>query len=237
MYRFCFAFENTDEIGYVSEKFFHALASGCVPVYMGASDIDLYLPAPNAVIHANDFSDAAALGRYLKVRIRGWWLWFWLWTSDLIVDSWQYLMLNTTAYWEHLQVGIEKLSTLLQLLMLLLMLLLLLLLFLILLLLLMVLLSSLQHHCCKPFITTPSSGNGHFQPLASQSSLNSNTFPFPHSHAAPASNPSPAHLSQLIVLIASHITILFFADTLLAWARSNALPVKSCGWYRRHQTC
>ena len=54
-------------MGYVSEKFFHALASGCVPVYMGASDVDLYLPAPNAIIHANDFADAAALGRYLKV--------------------------------------------------------------------------------------------------------------------------------------------------------------------------
>ncbi len=54
-------------MGYVSEKFFHALASGCVPVYMGASDVDLYLPAHNAIIHANDFADAAALGRYLKV--------------------------------------------------------------------------------------------------------------------------------------------------------------------------
>jgi hypothetical protein len=74
MYRFCFAFENSDEIGYVSEKFFHALASGCLPVYMGASDVDLYLPTRNAIIHANDFSDAAALGRYLKVRIGVVWL-------------------------------------------------------------------------------------------------------------------------------------------------------------------
>ena len=79
-YKFCFAFENTDQPGYASEKFFHALASGCLPVYMGAPDIDLYLPAPNAVIQANDFPDAASLGRYL-----------------------QYLLKNTTAYWEHLQ--------------------------------------------------------------------------------------------------------------------------------------
>jgi hypothetical protein len=79
-YKFCFAFENTDQPGYASEKFYHALASGCLPVYMGAPDIDLYLPAPNAVIHANDFADAASLGQYL-----------------------QYLLQNSTAYWEHLQ--------------------------------------------------------------------------------------------------------------------------------------
>ncbi len=69
--------------GYASEKFYHALASGCLPVYMGASDIDLYLlylPAPNAVIHANVFADGASLGQYLR-----------------------YLLMNTTAYWEHLQ--------------------------------------------------------------------------------------------------------------------------------------
>ena len=79
-YMFCFAFENSDQPGYASEKYYHALASGCLPVYMGAPDIDLYLPAPNAVIHANDFADGASLGQYLR-----------------------YLLTNTTAYWEHLQ--------------------------------------------------------------------------------------------------------------------------------------
>ena len=79
-YKFCFAFENSDQDGYVSEKFYHALSSGCLPVYMGAPDIDLYLPAPNAIIYANDFADGASLGLYL-----------------------QYLLENSTAYWEHLQ--------------------------------------------------------------------------------------------------------------------------------------
>mmetsp|Transcript_50152 Transcript_50152/g.109002 ORF Transcript_50152/g.109002 Transcript_50152/m.109002 type:complete len:212 (-) Transcript_50152:181-816(-) len=65
-YRFCICFDNTDQRDYVSEKFFHALASGCVPVYMGAPNIKDYLPSPAAAVVASDFPNATALGEHLK---------------------------------------------------------------------------------------------------------------------------------------------------------------------------
>jgi len=65
-YKFCLAFENRCEEDYVSEKFFHALAAGCLPVYMGAPNIRDYLPSPDAIIRTDDFETPEKLAEFLK---------------------------------------------------------------------------------------------------------------------------------------------------------------------------
>lgn len=54
-YKFVLAFENSSEKDYVSEKIFHVLHVGSVPVYMGAPNIDDFLPDPLAAIKTADY--------------------------------------------------------------------------------------------------------------------------------------------------------------------------------------
>jgi hypothetical protein len=79
-YLFNFAFENSIERGYVTEKAFNALESGTVPVYLGDSvHLKALLPHPKAAIFVDDYGDNyTALADYLK-----------------------YLSSNETAYEEH----------------------------------------------------------------------------------------------------------------------------------------
>lgn len=65
-YKFYIAFENSMTIDYVSEKVFHALVRGVVPVYLGAPNIRDFMPAPEAVIPAFDFASPRHLAEYLK---------------------------------------------------------------------------------------------------------------------------------------------------------------------------
>ena len=65
-YRFCLCFENKTNLpGYISEKIFHCFAAGCVPVYLGASNIELYIPK-NCFIDLRDFESRDALYSYIK---------------------------------------------------------------------------------------------------------------------------------------------------------------------------
>jgi hypothetical protein len=66
---FFFAAENSNCAYYITEKVFHGLVAGSVPIYLGDAD-RLKLIAPlNSVIYASDFKDAAALAAYLKILI------------------------------------------------------------------------------------------------------------------------------------------------------------------------
>lgn len=65
-YAFTLAFENSCSQDYVSEKFFDALASGSVPVYLGAPNIDEYAPADKSYINALDFSGPKELAQFLN---------------------------------------------------------------------------------------------------------------------------------------------------------------------------
>lgn len=64
-YRFYLAFENSSCIDYVSEKVFDGFVAGTVPVYLGAPNIDEYLPASQCIINAADFKTPADLAGYL----------------------------------------------------------------------------------------------------------------------------------------------------------------------------
>ena len=54
-YKFYLAFENSNSRDYVTEKVFHGLHAGTVPVYMGAPNIDDFMPSSHAIIKTSDF--------------------------------------------------------------------------------------------------------------------------------------------------------------------------------------
>lgn len=64
-YRFTLAFENACERDYVTEKFFHALSTGSVPVVLGAPEIAQYAPDPAAYVDASRYPDPADLAARL----------------------------------------------------------------------------------------------------------------------------------------------------------------------------
>ncbi len=50
---------------YVTEKVYHALRAGAVPVYLGAPNIAEHLPTPGCIINAAHFSSGQELGAHL----------------------------------------------------------------------------------------------------------------------------------------------------------------------------
>jgi hypothetical protein len=64
-YRFALCFENTAFPGYVTEKIFDCFASGCIPIYLGAPDIQGLVPA-GSFIDARDFRDFAAMESFIR---------------------------------------------------------------------------------------------------------------------------------------------------------------------------
>jgi len=65
-YKFTLAFENSIATDYVTEKFFHPLIAGSVPVYLGAPNIAEFAPGKDCFINAADFDGAASLAAYLE---------------------------------------------------------------------------------------------------------------------------------------------------------------------------
>ncbi|BCG89158.1 alpha-1,3-fucosyltransferase [Mesorhizobium sp. 113-3-9] len=64
-HKFCFATENSIEPDYVTEKIYDAFAAGTVPIYLGAPNVDEFVPA-NSYIDANAFPNARDLAAYLQ---------------------------------------------------------------------------------------------------------------------------------------------------------------------------
>eukprot|EP00775_Hariotina_reticulata_P001602 gene1602-1942_t len=60
-YKFCVAMENSIEQDYVTEKVYQALPAGCVPIYLGAPNINDYIPDANAIINYAQLGTPAAL--------------------------------------------------------------------------------------------------------------------------------------------------------------------------------
>lgn len=67
-YRYSLCFENTDDpvlsAGYITEKILDCLESRTVPIYLGASNIEHYIP-PQCFIDFRQFTDFQELDRYL----------------------------------------------------------------------------------------------------------------------------------------------------------------------------
>jgi len=66
-YKFYLAFENSNTEDYVTEKVYHALRVGSVPVYLGAPNIDRFVPSPKSVIKVSDFRNIRELAEYLNM--------------------------------------------------------------------------------------------------------------------------------------------------------------------------
>lgn len=64
-YLFHFAFENSIDEDYVTEKVYHGLQSDTVTVYLGAPNIDDFLPVIDSVVKVSDFATTEELAKYL----------------------------------------------------------------------------------------------------------------------------------------------------------------------------
>ena len=65
-YRYVFSIENSVGVDYVTEKVYEVMASGAVPIYLGAPNVRDFLPHSAAILHAKDFASPAALGAHLR---------------------------------------------------------------------------------------------------------------------------------------------------------------------------
>lgn len=65
-YKFVIAFENSCALDYVTEKFFDPLLAGAVPIYLGAPNIEEYLPGKDCYINVRDFKSPKDLAEHLK---------------------------------------------------------------------------------------------------------------------------------------------------------------------------
>ncbi|KAH7694191.1 core alpha 1,3-fucosyltransferase [Aphelenchoides avenae] len=66
VYKFFLAFENSNCVDYVTEKFFHALENDVIPIVFGES-VEFYaaMAPPHSFIHVEQFASAEELARYL----------------------------------------------------------------------------------------------------------------------------------------------------------------------------
>lgn len=65
-YQFCLAFENSLQSDYVSEKWYDCLVAGCVPIYLGAPNIDNYAPGPGAFVRVSPADSLPVLAERIK---------------------------------------------------------------------------------------------------------------------------------------------------------------------------
>jgi alpha(1,3/1,4) fucosyltransferase len=65
-YKFSICYENVRDIpGYITEKIFDCFFAGCIPIYLGASNVKNYVPE-NCFIDMRKFSDYSELYEYMK---------------------------------------------------------------------------------------------------------------------------------------------------------------------------
>ena len=64
-FRFALCYENNVAPGYITEKVFDCMRSDCVPIYLGAPNIDDYLP-PDTFIDRRQFSSDNQLADFIK---------------------------------------------------------------------------------------------------------------------------------------------------------------------------
>ena len=64
-YRFALCYENAQVPGYITEKIFDSLRSDCIPVYLGAPNIEKYVPK-NVFIDRRQFNSEGDLAEFLS---------------------------------------------------------------------------------------------------------------------------------------------------------------------------
>ena len=64
-YKFCICYENLSMNGYVTEKIFDVFKAGCIPIYLGAPNIEKYIPK-ECFIDRKDFKTDQDLYDFIK---------------------------------------------------------------------------------------------------------------------------------------------------------------------------
>jgi len=65
-FKFCICYENTsDQPGYITEKMLHSFVAGCVPIYLGAPNVEKHIPS-DCFIDKRKFKDYRQLIGFLK---------------------------------------------------------------------------------------------------------------------------------------------------------------------------
>lgn len=83
-YRFNLCYENASNMrGYLTEKIFDAFYAGCVPIYLGAPDIDELIP-PSTFIDRRNFASDSDLLNFIRNMDEADW-------QDLIDAAWNFL--------------------------------------------------------------------------------------------------------------------------------------------------
>ncbi|KAK9286437.1 hypothetical protein L1049_014834 [Liquidambar formosana] len=65
-YKFSFAFENSNEEDYVTEKFFQSLVAGTIPVVVGPPNIQDFAPSPGSVLYIKELKDVDSVAKRMK---------------------------------------------------------------------------------------------------------------------------------------------------------------------------
>ena len=64
-YPFTLVVENSISVDYVTEKVYEPLFAGSIPVYLGAPNVENFLPTSRSIIKISDFPSIESLARYL----------------------------------------------------------------------------------------------------------------------------------------------------------------------------
>ena len=81
-YKFCLVIENMSDYSFITEKIFHAINAGCVPVYYGAPNISQIIPK-QCFINMRDFESWRKLFDYL---------------TDFTIQDYQEFLLNRKKF-------------------------------------------------------------------------------------------------------------------------------------------
>ena len=65
-FTYAIAFENSIETDYVTEKMFDPLGVGTIPIYLGAPNVDEFLPGDACCIDASNYPDPKALAQVMR---------------------------------------------------------------------------------------------------------------------------------------------------------------------------
>jgi hypothetical protein len=69
-YRFCYCYENVKNInGWITEKIFNCFQAGCVPIYWGAKNIEMYIPK-SCFVAREDFANDEDLYTFISTMQR-----------------------------------------------------------------------------------------------------------------------------------------------------------------------
>jgi hypothetical protein len=65
-YKFYISIENSNSADYVTEKLYEPLLMGTIPIYLGADNVENFLPTSHTIIQLRDFKTPAELVAYVR---------------------------------------------------------------------------------------------------------------------------------------------------------------------------